>query len=67
VFAGSFPVEAAESVCEAKVSELSALVDLSLLKPIGDERLLMLETIREYGLERLAESGEEETFRTRHA
>ena len=27
----------------------------------------MLETIREYGLERLAESGEEETFRTRHA
>jgi predicted ATPase len=67
VFAGSFPIEAAESVCEAKVSELSALVDLSLLKPIGDERLLMLETIREYGLERLAESGEEETFRTRHA
>ena len=67
VFAGSFPVEAAESVCEAKLSELSALVDLSLLKPIGDERLLMLETIREYGLERLAESGEEETFRTRHA
>jgi predicted ATPase/class 3 adenylate cyclase len=67
VFAGSFPVEAAESVCEAKVSELSALVDFSLLKPISDERLLMLETIREYGLERLAESGEEETFRTRHA
>ena len=27
----------------------------------------MLETIREYGLERLAVSGEEETFRTRHA
>lgn len=67
VFAGSFPVEAAESVCDATVKELSALVDLSLLKPIGDERLLMLETIREFGLERLAESGEEETFRTRHA
>ena len=67
VFAGSFPVEAAESVCDAKVSELSALVDLSLLKPIGDERLLMLETIREYGLERLTESGEEDTFRTKHA
>ena len=27
----------------------------------------MLETIREYGLERLAESGEEETYRARHA
>ena len=67
VFAGSFPVEAAESVCEANVTELSALVDLSLLKPVGDERLLMLETIREFGLERLAESGEEEIFRQRHA
>ena len=67
VFAGSFPVEAAESICDANVSELSALVDLNLLKPIGDERLLMLETIREYGLERLAESSEEDTFRARHA
>ena len=67
VFAGSFPIEAAESVCDAKLSELSALVDFNLLKPIADERLLMLETIREYGLERLAESGEEETFRARHA
>lgn len=67
VFAGSFPIEAAESVCDAKLNELSALVDLSLLKPLGDERLLMLETIREYGLERLAQSGEAETFRTRHA
>ncbi len=67
VFAGSFPVEAAESVCDANVSELSALVDLNLLTSIGDERLLMLETIREYGLERLAESGEEVTFRARHA
>jgi predicted ATPase/class 3 adenylate cyclase len=67
VFARSFPVEAAESVCDANLSELSALVDLSLLKPISGERLLMLETIREYGRERLAESGEEETFRTRHA
>ena len=67
VFAGSFPIGAAESVCDAKLSELSALVDLSLLKLLGDERLLMLETIREYGLERLAQSGEAETFRTRHA
>ncbi len=67
VFSGGFPVEAAESVCDATVSELSALVDLSLLKPVGSDRLLMLETIREYGLERLAESGEERTLRTRHA
>jgi predicted ATPase/class 3 adenylate cyclase len=67
VFAGGFPVEFAESVCDANVSELSALVDLSLVKPIGDNRLLLLDTIREYGLERLAESGDEGTFRARHA
>jgi len=67
VFAGSFPVEAAEAVCDATLGDLSSLVDLSLLKPIGDERLLMLETIREYGLERLTESGEEATLRVRHA
>jgi predicted ATPase/class 3 adenylate cyclase len=67
VFAGGFPVEVAESVCDATINELSALVDLNLLKPIGDERLLLLETIREYGLERLAEAGEEDTFRARHA
>jgi predicted ATPase len=67
VFAGGFPMESAESVCDAKLDELSALVDFSLLRPIGDDRLLMLETIREYGLERLAQSGEEETLRGRHA
>jgi predicted ATPase len=67
VFAGSFPVEAAESVCEASLSELSALAELSLLKQVGNERLLLLETIREYGLEHLAASGEEETIRGRHA
>jgi predicted ATPase/class 3 adenylate cyclase len=67
VFAGSFRVEAAESVCGATLGGLSALVELSLLKHVGDERLLMLETMREYGLEQLAESGEAATVRTRHA
>ena len=67
VFSGSFPIEAAESAFGAEVGELSALVDLSLLKPLGDERLLILETIREFALERLAQSGEEATVRQRHA
>lgn len=67
VFAGSFPLGAAESVCDAGLPELAALVDMSLLKPIGGDRLLMLETIREYALERLAESGEEDAIRRRHA
>jgi predicted ATPase/class 3 adenylate cyclase len=67
VFAGSFPVEAAEEVCGAALDDLAALVDSSLLKPIGDDRLLMLETIREYGLERLAASEHEGEIRRRHA
>ena len=33
----------------------------------GEPRFLMLETVREYGLERLTESGEEEETRTNHA
>jgi hypothetical protein len=33
----------------------------------GESRFIMLETVREYALERLAESGEEEELRRRHA
>jgi non-specific serine/threonine protein kinase len=50
---------------------LTSLVDKSLLLNLnggGDEqRFYMLETIREYGLERLAEAGEDEETRRRHA
>ena len=46
---------------------LAALVDLSLLKPIGDDRFLMLETIREYALEQLEASTAAEELRRRHA
>ena len=37
---------------------LAALVDKSLLPVAGDPRYRMLETIREYGIEKLAEAGE---------
>jgi hypothetical protein len=67
VFAGSFPISAAETVCGAELDGLAALVDSSLVKPIGDDRLLMLETIREYGLERLAASVTAHEIRARHA
>jgi predicted ATPase/class 3 adenylate cyclase len=67
VFAGSFPVEAAEVICGADIDGLAALVDSSLLKPIGDDRLLMLETIREYGSERLAASERSGEIRRKHA
>jgi predicted ATPase len=47
---------------------LSSLVDKSLLQPLADgTRLRMLETIREYGAERLAERGEIGELRRRHA
>ena len=67
VFAGSFPLEAAEEVCSADLDGIATLVDSSLLKPIGDDRFLLLETIREYALERLADSEDAEDLRQRHA
>jgi predicted ATPase/class 3 adenylate cyclase len=64
VFAGSFPLEAAEEVCDADIDGLATLVDLGLLKPIGDDRFLMLETIREFAREQLEEADD---WRRRHA
>jgi predicted ATPase/DNA-binding SARP family transcriptional activator len=47
---------------------LSSLVDKSLLQPVdGGARLRMLETIREYGAEKLAERAEVGKVRRRHA
>jgi predicted ATPase len=47
---------------------LSSLVDKSLLQPLaGGTRLRMLETIREYGAERVAGRGELGELRRRHA
>ena len=52
VFAGGCTLEAAEEVCDADLDTLQSLVDKSLLRRTGD-RFWMLETIREYALERL--------------
>ncbi|MFN2520049.1 MAG: adenylate/guanylate cyclase domain-containing protein [Candidatus Limnocylindria bacterium] len=77
VFVNGCRVEAAEMVCDpegelgsAVVDDLESLVDKSLLRSgddAGETRFDMLETIREYGLERLAESGEGSLVRRRHA
>ncbi len=67
VFSGTFPLEAAEEVCSAELDDLRTLVDYSLVKPIGDDRLFMLETIGEYALEKLSERDEEDEVRRRHA
>jgi len=67
VFAGSFPIEGAEQVCDADLDGLAVLVDSSLLKPIGDDRFLMLETIREFARETLGGSKAEARLRREHA
>ncbi len=50
---------------------IASLTDKSLLRqeegPDGEPRYRMFETVREYGLERLSESGEEDEIRARHA
>ena len=50
---------------------VASLVDKSLLRweegPDGEPRYLMLETVREFGLEQLAASGDEKITRGQHA
>jgi predicted ATPase/DNA-binding SARP family transcriptional activator len=76
VFTGGVTLEAAEAICAADpVAEtevfdlLCALVDKSLLQISGRQapRYRMLETIREYGLERAGEAGELAGTRAAHA
>jgi predicted ATPase/class 3 adenylate cyclase len=76
VFAGGCTLEAVEAVGNADgeldtLEGMASLIDESLLRQIdgpGDEpRFAMLETIREYGLERLEVSGESGTVQERHA
>ncbi len=78
IFVGGWTLEAAESVCaladDLPVSILDivqALVDQSLVRqeegPDGNVRFGMLETIREYALERLELSGEMDQVHEAHA
>jgi predicted ATPase/DNA-binding CsgD family transcriptional regulator len=78
VFVGGCTLQAAEAVSAALsdgvlpvLDIVSSLIDKSLLQTTGQEggesRLRFLETIREYGLEMLAASGEEEVTRWAHA
>ena len=66
VFAGGCTFAAAETVCHGDLDTLQALVDRSLLRLDGD-RYRMLQTLREYALEKLVESGEDSAMRARHA
>ena len=67
VFVGGCTLESAEAVCEADLDVLESLVDKSLVRVREGNRFWMLETIREYAVERLEESGEAEMLQRRHA
>ena len=74
VFAGGWTLEAAEAVCAGGGIEESAVLDLLihlvekslLILEFGGERYRLLETVRQYAQERLAESGAGNSARTRH-
>ena len=67
VFRGGCTLEAAEAVCDADLDRLQSLVDKSLVRVREGQRFWMLETIREFALERLRESGDEHELRRTHA
>ncbi|HXY95123.1 MAG TPA: adenylate/guanylate cyclase domain-containing protein [Acidimicrobiia bacterium] len=78
VFSGGFDIAAAEYVASGDGLEtwdvldaVASLVDKSMLDDEetadGAVRYRMLETLRQYALERLAESGKVDTWRRRHA
>jgi predicted ATPase len=78
VFAGGCTLEAAEAVCNTNhdlgidaFEGLSSLVDQNLAQIVNraeaEPRFAMLDTIREYAIERLADSGEQFATKRAHA
>jgi predicted ATPase/DNA-binding SARP family transcriptional activator len=77
VFSGSFSLEAAETICgagrvlpEVVLDLLTELVEKSLVEVLerdGIARYRLLETVEQYGRERLTERGEAEELQRRHA
>jgi predicted ATPase/RsiW-degrading membrane proteinase PrsW (M82 family) len=71
IFAGGFELPAVETVCEGRPRLLESLLDKSLGRRDRQyedrARFEMLETIREFALEKLDEAGERERLRRRHA
>ena len=65
VFAGGWALDAAEAVADAHLDTLESLVEKSLVRFDG-ERYSLLQTIREFALEALAEAGEQDDTTRRH-
>jgi len=68
-FAGSFDLAAVETVCGGELDVLAQLVDKSLVvveEQDATARYRLLDTIRHYALERLAEAGERQALQARH-
>jgi predicted ATPase/DNA-binding SARP family transcriptional activator len=74
VFAGGWTIETAEAICSGEgiqakmvLDLLAHLVDKSLISvDRSGERYTMLETMKAYGLEKLAETGQQEWIVQRH-
>ena len=76
VFAGSFSLAAAEAICAGSPGEecdvlevLSSLIDKSLVlmeQRSGEARYRLLETMRQYGQNKLRQAGEVTAMRRRH-
>jgi len=78
VFAGGCNLEGVEAVCDTKcdldldlLDGMASMVDKSLVQQVeqarGESRFVMLETIREYAVEKLEASGEEALTKRAHA
>jgi tetratricopeptide (TPR) repeat protein len=78
VFVGGCNLEGVEAVCDTKgdldldlLDGMASMVDKSLVQQVeqakGESRFVMLETVREYALEKLEVSGEEALTKRAHA
>jgi len=78
VFAGGCTLEGVEAVCNTRqdlavdvLEGMSSLVDKSLVQQVessgAESRFVLLDTVREYGLECLARSGEQQEIKRAHA
>ncbi|MBI5567610.1 MAG: helix-turn-helix domain-containing protein [Chloroflexi bacterium] len=69
VFVGGFTAAAVAAVCGS--DQLIDLIEVNLVHPAGEidhtARFTLLETLREYAMEQLASSGEEQSVREKHA